>query len=89
MTAPGSEFKETIDTRQQLNQTSASEPEATVQPEWLTYRDAERYSSLSRTTLWKLLNASEIKGARVGRAVRISRVSLDQYLSRQSFDEAG
>lgn len=89
MTAPSGEFKETIGRRQEFNPNSPSEHEATVQPSWLTYRDAETYSSLSRTTLWKLLNASEIRGARVGRAVRISRASIDEYLSQQSFDDAG
>lgn len=89
MTTPNQEYKATIDTGQQKNLSSASENEATIQPEWLTYRDAETYSSLSRTRLWKLLNTSEIRGARVGRAVRISRASIDEYLSRRSFDEAG
>jgi excisionase family DNA binding protein len=53
-------------------------------PEWVTYKQAEELSGLSRTTLWKLLNTSEIKAARVGRAVRINRRSLDEYLERAS-----
>ena len=92
MTAPNQEYKDYSGHRQQYSQKnpdSARNHEAMVQPEWLTYRDAETYSSLSRTTLWKLLNASEIKGARIGRAVRISRASIDEYLSHRSFDEAG
>jgi excisionase family DNA binding protein len=52
--------------------------------EWVTYRQAEELSGLSRTTLWKLLSAGEIKAARVGRAVRINRQSLDAYLDRAS-----
>ena len=52
--------------------------------EWVTYKQAEEISGLSRTTLWKLLSAGEIKAARVGRAVRINRRSLDQYLDRAS-----
>jgi excisionase family DNA binding protein len=39
--------------------------------EWVTYKQAEEVSGLSRTTLWKLLSAGEIKAARVGRAVRL------------------
>ena len=54
--------------------------------EWVTYRQAEELSGLSRTTLWKLLGAGEIKAARVGRAVRINRRSLDQYLEQASQD---
>jgi excisionase family DNA binding protein len=55
-----------------------------VTREWVTYKQAEELSGLSRTTLWKLLSAGEIKAARVGRAVRINRRSLDKYLARAS-----
>ena len=55
-----------------------------VTREWVTYREAEELSGLSRTTLWKLLSAGEIKAARVGRAVRINRRSIDGYLERAS-----
>jgi excisionase family DNA binding protein len=60
------------------------EMEAQVTREWVTYKQAEEVSGLSRTTLWKLLSAGEIKAARVGRAVRINRRSLDGYLDRAS-----
>jgi excisionase family DNA binding protein len=60
------------------------EMEAQVTREWVTYKQAEELSGLSRTTLWKLLSTSEIKAARVGRAVRINRRSLDEYLKRAS-----
>ena len=56
--------------------------QAEITREWLTYKQAEELSGLSRTTLWKLLNAGEIKAARIGRAVRINRHSLDGYLDR-------
>jgi len=52
--------------------------------EWVTYKQAEELSGLSRTTLWKLLSAGEIKAARIGRAVRINRHSIDDYLERAS-----
>jgi excisionase family DNA binding protein len=55
---------------------------AEITPEWVTYKQAEELSGLSRTTLWKLVSASEIEAARVGRAVRISRKSLDQFMRR-------
>ena len=58
--------------------------EVQVTREWVTYKQAEELSGLSRTTLWKLLSAGEIKAARVGRAVRINRRSLDGYLERAS-----
>jgi excisionase family DNA binding protein len=58
------------------------EMQAEVTREWVTYKQAEELSGLSRTTLWKLLSAGEIKAARVGRAVRINRRSLDGYLEQ-------
>jgi excisionase family DNA binding protein len=48
-----------------------------VRREWLTYRESEMLAGLSRTTLWKRINAGEIKAARVGRAVRLNRRSLE------------
>jgi excisionase family DNA binding protein len=57
-----------------------------LQREWLTYAEAQAVSGLGRTTLWKLLSAGEIKAARVGRAVRINRRSLDGYLERAAED---
>jgi excisionase family DNA binding protein len=60
------------------------EVQAEITREWVTYKQAEELSGLSRTTLWKLLGVGEIKAARVGRAVRINRRSLDEYLDRAS-----
>jgi excisionase family DNA binding protein len=60
--------------------------QAEVTREWVTYKQAEELSGLSRTTLWKLLSAGEIKAARVGRAVRINRRSLEGYLEQASED---
>jgi len=57
--------------------------QAEITREWVTYKQAKELSGLSRTTLWKLLSAGgEIKAARVGRAVRINRRSLEDYLER-------
>jgi excisionase family DNA binding protein len=50
--------------------------------EWVTYREAERLVGLSRTTLWKLIGAGEIEYRRVGRALRINRASLEEYMRR-------
>lgn len=55
--------------------------------EWLTYRQASEMSGLSRTTLWQLISAGEIRAAKIGKAVRISRRSLDQYLHQQEYAE--
>jgi excisionase family DNA binding protein len=60
--------------------------QAEITREWITYKQAKEHSGLSRTTLWKLLSAGEIKAARIGRAVRINRRSLDEYLERAAED---
>lgn len=54
--------------------------------EWITYEEAQRLTSLGRTTLWKMCSAEDsgIEVARVGRAVRINRASLTSYMRRSS-----
>jgi excisionase family DNA binding protein len=52
-----------------------------VAPEWVTYKEAERIASLSRTTLRELADEGLIKIRRVGRAVRINKASLDAYMN--------
>lgn len=56
-----------------------------VQPEWLRYPDAERYSGLGRSTLWKLVRDGRVDAAKVGKAVRINRRSLDEYMEGQAY----
>jgi excisionase family DNA binding protein len=51
-----------------------------VRAEWLDYPSAERYSGLSRTTLWRLVKSERLPAARVGRSVRISRQALDEFM---------
>jgi excisionase family DNA binding protein len=55
-----------------------------IQPEWLRYTEAERYSGLGRSTLWKLIKDDHIRAAKVGKAVRLSRRSIDEYMEEQS-----
>ncbi len=57
----------------------------TIEREWLTYREAQMVSGIGRTRLWKLLRAGHIKSAKVGRSVRISRESLDEFLEQQNY----
>jgi excisionase family DNA binding protein len=54
-----------------------------VAPQWLRFSDACRYSGLGRTTLTKLIGAGEIKAAKIGKSVRINRVSIDAYMEQQ------
>ncbi|WP_047864506.1 helix-turn-helix domain-containing protein [Rubrobacter aplysinae] len=57
-----------------------------IEPTWLTYEEAGRLVGLGRTTLWRLARNGDIKTARVGRAVRIERQSLEAYLRLQARD---
>ncbi len=51
-----------------------------VQQEWVSYPEAERYSGLSHTTLWRYVSRGELKAARVGRSVRIHLPSLRDFM---------
>ena len=55
-----------------------------ITPAWLNYKQAEAYANLSRTTLWTLINERKIRAARVGRAVRIERVSLQRFMEQST-----
>ena len=57
--------------------------QAQVTHEWVTYRQAEEITGLSRTTLRKLVGEGEIRIRRVGRAVRINRATLDAYMNAE------
>jgi excisionase family DNA binding protein len=67
---------------------SEDDEKIAITPAWLNYKQAEAYSNLSRTTLWQLIKARKIKAARIGRAVRIERDSLQAFME-QSTDESG
>ena len=51
-----------------------------IDPTWITYEEAQRLTSLGRTTLWRICSSGEVKTARIGRAVRINRQSLEDYM---------
>jgi excisionase family DNA binding protein len=65
---------------------SEDDKKIAITPVWLNYKQREAYSGLSRTTLWQLINARKIKAARVGRAVRIERTSLQRFKERSTED---
>ena len=60
-----------------------------VQQEWVSYSDAERYSGLSHTTLWRCVSSGQLKAARIGRSVRIHLPSLREFMERATEKEAG
>jgi excisionase family DNA binding protein len=55
-----------------------------VQQEWVSYPEAERYSGLSHTTLWRYVTNGELKAARIGLSVRIHLPSLREFMERAS-----
>ncbi len=55
-----------------------------VQQEWVSYPEAERYSGLSHTTLWRLVTSGDLKAARVGRSVRIHLPTLRDFMENTS-----
>jgi excisionase family DNA binding protein len=56
-----------------------------VTPQWLRFAAAESYSGLGRTTLTRLINTGEIRAARIGKSIRVNRLSLDEYMERHVF----
>ena len=58
-----------------------------VQREWVTVREAMEITGLSRTTLWSIYSAGEVRTAKIGKTVRINRQSLDEYLKEQDYAE--
>jgi excisionase family DNA binding protein len=57
---------------------------AQVEPEWVSYPEAERFSGLSHTSLWRRVASGELKAARVGRSVRIHLPTLREFMEHAS-----
>ena len=55
---------------------------------WLSYPEAQRYSGLGRTKLWQLISSGDVTAAKIGRAVRISKRSLDEYMEANAYPDA-
>jgi excisionase family DNA binding protein len=61
--------------------------EATVERSWFSYREAQEYAGIGRTKLWQLVSSDQLRASKIGRSVRISKTSLDEYLEGQSYAE--
>ena len=55
-----------------------------MKQEWISYVEAERYSGLSHTTLWRYVGSGELKSARVGRSVRIHLPTLRTFMEERA-----
>lgn len=62
--------------------------ETTVERQYLSYREAQIYSGLGRTTLWSLISQDLIPASKVGRSVKISKRGLEEYMESQSYADA-
>jgi excisionase family DNA binding protein len=60
-----------------------------VQQEWVSYPEAERYSGLSHTTIWRYVTSGELKAAKVGRSVRIHLPTLREFMEAASEEAVG
>jgi hypothetical protein len=58
--------------------------ESNIEPEWVNYTTAERYSGLSHTILWRYVRSGELKAATVGRSVRLHFPSLRAFMEKLS-----
>ncbi len=59
-----------------------------VERQWLSYKETQAFTGLGRTKLWELICSGEVEAAKVGRAVRINRHGLDEYMRRNPYVEA-
>ena len=56
---------------------------------WLTYKESAAYCGLGRTTLTALVTSGAVPAARIGKAMRISKAGLDEYMRRNAYTQAG
>jgi excisionase family DNA binding protein len=63
------------------------ETNAEAQPLWLSYKQSQSLTGLSRGTLWGLVGSGKVEAAKIGSRVLISRESLLRYLASQSYAE--
>jgi excisionase family DNA binding protein len=63
------------------------ETNADVQPLFVSYRQAQELTGLSRGTLWGLVSSGNVEAAKVGTRVLIRTESLIHYLESQSYAE--
>jgi excisionase family DNA binding protein len=60
----------------------------TVEREWLSYKEAQEFAGLGRTTLWSLVSQGLVPAAKIGRSVRISKQGLEEYMRGQNYVDA-
>lgn len=66
----------------------AVEEATVVQKSWLSPAEVREYAGIGRTKLWELLSEGSLDGAKVGRSVKVSRRSIDEFMKRNSYAES-
>lgn len=51
---------------------------------WMTYGQAEEYTSLERTTLYRAVRRGELKAGGTSRAIRFHKADLDEWMQSGS-----
>jgi excisionase family DNA binding protein len=59
-----------------------------IEKQWMSPAEVRDYAGIGRTKLWELLSSGALEGAKVGRAVKVNRSSLDEYMRRHSYSES-
>jgi len=66
----------------------AGQETTVIERSWLNPNEVRDYAGIGRTKLWELLSEGSIEGAKVGRSVKVSRSSIDEYMQRNSYAES-
>jgi hypothetical protein len=80
-------YRTPIDTHEQPGG-EVMETNAEAQPLWLSYKQSQSITGLSRGVLFGLVSSGQVEAAKIGARVLISRKSLIGYLESQSYVEA-
>ena len=56
-----------------------------IEPEWLSIMDLMTLPGLGRTKCYELVASGELEAIKVGRSVRVSRVSYLEWTRRQRY----
>jgi excisionase family DNA binding protein len=51
-----------------------------IKAEWVSYKEAQKITGLSRATLWRFAKEGRLVVSRQGRAVRLQRQSIDDLM---------
>lgn len=56
-----------------------------VEPEWLTVQELMALTGLGRTKCYELVASGELEAIKIGRAVRVSRSSYEEWTRKHRY----